>query len=72
MEIECKIKNITKIGIRAIINEHNNPIVLFISREHNPDKDFEQYKEDNYIRVKVLGHRFELNDEYISVIGELL
>jgi DNA-directed RNA polymerase subunit E'/Rpb7 len=72
MEIECKIKNITKIGIRAIINEHNNPIVLFISREHNPDKDFEQYKEDSYIRVKVLGHRFELNDEYISVIGELL
>lgn len=72
MEIECKIKNITKIGIRAIINEHNNPIVLFISREHNPDKDFEQYKEDNYIKVKVLGHRFELNDEYISVIGELL
>jgi DNA-directed RNA polymerase subunit E'/Rpb7 len=72
MEIECKIKNITKIGIRAIINEHNNPIVLFISREHNPDKDFEQYKENDYIKVKVLGHRFELNDEYISVIGELV
>ena len=72
MEIECKIKNITKIGIRAIISEHNNPIVLFISREHNPDKDFDQYKENQIIKVKVLGHRFELNDEYISVIGELM
>jgi hypothetical protein len=72
MEIKCKIKNITKIGIRAIISEHNNPIVLFISREHNPDKDFDQYKENQIIKVKVLGHRFELNDEYISVIGELL
>ena len=72
MEIECKIKNITKIGIRAVISEHNNPIVLFISREHNPDKDFDQYKENDYIKVKVLGHRFELNDEYISVIGELI
>jgi DNA-directed RNA polymerase subunit E'/Rpb7 len=72
MEIECKIKNITKIGIRAVITEHNNPIVLFISREHNPDKDFDQYKENDYIKVKVLGHRFELNDEYISVIGELI
>jgi hypothetical protein len=72
MEIECKIKNITKIGIRAIISEHNNPIVLFISREHNPDKDFDQYKENQIIKVKVLGHRFELNDEYISVIGELI
>jgi len=72
MEIECKIKNITKIGIRAVISEHNNPIVMFISREHNPDKDFDQYKEGQIINVKVLGHRFELNDEYISVIGELL
>jgi DNA-directed RNA polymerase subunit E'/Rpb7 len=72
MEIECKIKNITKIGIRAVIAEHNNPIVLFISREHNPDKDFDQYKENDYIKVKVLGHRFELNDDYISVIGELI
>jgi len=72
MEINCKIKNITKIGIRAVISEHNNPIVLFISREHNPDKDFDQYKENQIIKVKVLGHRFELNDEYISVIGELI
>jgi hypothetical protein len=72
MEIECKIKNITKIGIRAVISEHNNPIVMFISREHNPDKDFEQYKENQIIKVKVIGHRFELNDTYISVIGELL
>ena len=72
MEVECKIKNITKIGIRAIISEQNNPIILFISREHNPDKDFEQYKESQIIKVKILGHRFELNDEYISVIGELL
>ena len=72
MEIECKIKNITKIGIRAVISEHNNPIVMFISREHNPDKDFEQYKENQIIKVKVIGHRFELNDTYISVIGELM
>ena len=72
MEIECKIKNITKIGIRAVISEHNNPIVMFISREHNPDKDFEQYKENQIIKVRVIGHRFELNDTYISVIGELM
>jgi DNA-directed RNA polymerase subunit E'/Rpb7 len=72
MEIDCKIKNITKIGIRAVISEHENPIILFISREHNPDKNFDDYKENERIKVKVLGHRFELNDEYISVIGELI
>jgi hypothetical protein len=72
MEVMCKIKNITKIGIRGIINEMNNPIVLFISREHNTNKHFEDYEEGQMIKVKVLGNRFELNDEYISVIGEII
>jgi hypothetical protein len=72
MEVMCKIKNITKIGIRGIINEMNNPIVLFISREHNTSKHFEDYEEGQMIKVKVLGNRFELNDEYISVIGEII
>jgi hypothetical protein len=72
MELMCKIKNITKIGIRGIISEHHNPIVLFISREHNSTKDFDDYEEGQNIRVRVIGHRFELNDEFISVIGEII
>jgi DNA-directed RNA polymerase subunit E'/Rpb7 len=72
MIIKCKIINITKIGIRAIISEVYNPIVLFISREHNASKNFEDYEEGNVINIKVIGHRFELNDEYISVIGEII
>jgi hypothetical protein len=72
MELMCKIKNITKIGIRGIISEHHNPIVLFISREHNSTKDFDEYEEGQNIRVRVIGHRFELNDEFISVIGEII
>jgi DNA-directed RNA polymerase subunit E'/Rpb7 len=72
MIIKCKIVNITKIGIRAIISEIHNPIVLFISREHNANKNFEDYDEGNVINIKVIGHRFELNDEYISVIGEII
>jgi len=72
MIIKCKIINITKIGIRAIISEVHNPIVLFISREHNASKNFEDYEEGNVINIKVIGHRFELNDEYISVIGEII
>jgi len=72
MIIKCKIVNITKIGIRAIISEVHNPIVLFISREHNANKNFEDYEEGNVINIKVIGHRFELNDEYISVIGEII
>jgi hypothetical protein len=72
MELMCKIKNITKIGIRGVISDNHNPIILFISREHNATKDFEDYEEGQYIKIKVIGHRFEMNDEYISVIGEII
>ena len=72
MELMCKIKNITKIGIRGVITEKYNPIVLFISREHNANKNFEEYEEGQTIKIRVIGHRFELNDEFISVIGEIL
>ena len=72
MELMCKIKNITKIGIRGIISENNNPIVLFISREHNSSTDFDNYEEGQYIKIKVIGNRFEENDKYISVIGEII
>jgi len=72
MELMCKIKNITKIGIRGIISENNNPIVLFISREHNSSVDFDNYEEGQYVKIKVIGNRFEENDKYISVIGEII
>ena len=72
MELMCKIKNITKIGIRGVITDTYNPIVLFISREHNANKNFEDYEEGQTIKIRVIGHRFELNDEFISVIGEIL
>lgn len=72
MELMCKIKNITKIGIRGVITDTHNPIVLFISREHNANKNFEDYEEGQTIKIRVIGHRFELNDEFISVIGEIL
>jgi hypothetical protein len=72
MELMCKIKNITKIGIRGIISENNNPIVLFISREHNSSVDFDIYEEGQYVKIKVIGNRFEENDKYISVIGEII
>ena len=71
MNVECKIINITKIGIRAVISDVNNPMVLFISREHNPSKNFEEYTINQIISVKILGTRFELYDSYISAIAEI-
>lgn len=72
MELSCIIKNINKIGIRCIIQEEHNPMNIFISNEHNPNVDMDSYNESETIQVKVLGHRFELNDTFISIIAEII
>ena len=73
MHIKCVAKNINKAGIRAEVNENPNPVVIFIARDHNYTSPlFSQVKENDEIKVRVIGQRFELNDKYISIIAELL
>lgn len=73
MHITCYAKNITKAGIRAEVAEENNPIVIFVARDHNYlTKLFSTIEENQEIKIRVIGQRFELNDKYISVIGELI
>ena len=72
MIISCIAKNITKAGIRAKIDDKFNPLIIFIARDHNyRSNKFSEIKENDEIKVRVLGQRFELNDEHISVIAEL-
>jgi hypothetical protein len=68
----CKILNNTKIGVRGIYQEVDNPIIFFVSREHNPNKNFDEYFIGQIIQVKILGTRFELNDTAISSIAEII
>ena len=73
MHINCIAKNITKAGIRAELDEINSPIVVFIARDHNyMSKNFSSVQENQQIKIRVIGQRYELNDAYISVIGELI
>ena len=74
MIINCSVKNITKAGIRAEVDsEGQSPIVIFIARDHHyNNKQFNELKEDEKIEVRVIGQRFELNDTFVSVIGELV
>ena len=47
-------------------------MVIFISRDHHYNHaSFSSLKEGDIIKVKIIGHRFELYDEQISVLGEL-
>lgn len=71
----CTVKNITKAGIRAeSADAVPSPIVVFVAREHHNANSslFSSVKVDDRIYVRVIGQRFELNDKFVSVIGDLI
>jgi len=74
MKIKCKVDNVTKAGIRAsYFNNIESPIMVFIARDHYYNNStFTKIKEDDIIIIKVIGTRYELNDNFIYIIAELL
>jgi hypothetical protein len=74
MLIPCVAKNITKAGIRAeSATDFPSPIVVFVAKDHHYNvPNFGDIKEGDKINVRVIGQRFELNDKYVSIIGELV
>jgi DNA-directed RNA polymerase subunit E'/Rpb7 len=74
MLVSCIAKNITKAGIRAeSANDIPSPVVVFVAKDHHFNiAHFSEVKEGDKINVRVIGQRFELNDKYISIIGELV
>ena len=73
MRFRALVKNVTKAGIRAEINETKSPVVVFIARDHHyKSKEFALLTEGDDVNVRVIGIRYELNDEYIFIIGELV
>ena len=75
MVINCIARNITKAGIRADIEtpDDNSPVIVFIARDHHYNSEyFSSIKENDKIKIRVIGQRFELNDKYISIIAELI
>lgn len=74
MLLNCICKNVTKAGIRAENDSEGlSPFVLFIARDHFYDNEyFNSIKENDRFTARVIAQRFELNDKYISVIGELV
>jgi len=72
MYIDCVVKNITKAGIRAEIDEEKSPVIVFLARDHHfKHPTFAKLSEGDIINVRVVGQRFELNDNFISVIAEM-
>ena len=73
MRISCAVKNITNAGILAHVDDGEySPLNIFIARDHHYNIPyFSELKEKDIIMIRVIGQRFELNDPFVSVIGEL-
>ena len=71
--ISCIVKNVNKAGIRAESStEVPSPIIVFVAKDHHFNiTEFNEIQIGDLINVKVVGQRFELNDKFISIIGEL-
>ena len=74
--IKCKIKNITKAGIRAqYYLDDYSPLTIYIARDNHYKNEYYNsitQNENQELKVKVIGVRYELNDNTIYVLGELL
>lgn len=67
--VECKVKSINKMGILA----EKHPLTIVLARQHHTDVEvFDIVEPDDIIQVKIIGKRFELNDEQITAIGKLI
>ena len=72
-KFKVKVMNVTKAGLRCEALEDISPVDVFIARDHNyNNKYFNSIKKEDIIQVRVLAQRYELNDEKISVIAELI
>jgi len=72
--VSCVAKNVTKAGIRAeSADEIPSPIIVYLARDHHyNNKQFSEIEVNDTFNVRVIGQRFELNDKYVSIIGELV
>ena len=73
MTFKCVADNITKAGVKASIPGDDSPMTIFIVRDHHHLlKEFSSIQVGDTIEVRVIGHRYELNDKDISVIAEYI
>jgi len=72
MKFKVIVKNITKAGIRAEYKDKESPVIVFIARDHvYKNKLFSSINIEDMIYIKVIGVRYELNDQFISIIADL-
>jgi DNA-directed RNA polymerase subunit E'/Rpb7 len=74
INISCVVKNVVKAGVRAeSSSDVPSPFIVFVAKDHHFNiQQFNDIQVGDIINVRVIGQRFELNDKYVSIIGELV
>lgn len=76
MHISCSVNTVTKAGVHCEYVDpisKGKPLQIFIARDHHyNDTDYNELVENDNIRVKVVGTRYELHDPHICVISTLV
>ena len=67
----CIVENNTRAGIKGRLDNEENPFIVFLAKDHHTMPEFSDIKENEKIKVVILGQRFEINDPKISIIAVL-
>ena len=71
--IDCNAVSINKIGVLCMSDNENQPFKIIIPRRtHLDNPSFKEIIEGSKIQIEVVGSRFEINDTFISIIGNLV
>ena len=70
---KCEVVSVTKVGIKAIKPPAPGPVTIFVLRDHYGDSEYyATLKEGDIIDVVVTAPRFQLNDQTITVLSDLV
>lgn len=73
MDIKCVVVSKNKAGAFCNVEDSDNPLQIFLAtQKHYDNKKFFLLKEGMKIKVRVLGRKFEYNDNHIIVSAILL
>lgn len=71
--IDCHAVSINKIGVLCMSVDGKQPFKIIIPRRtHLDNTSFKEIIEGTKIQIEVVGSRFEINDTFISIIGNLV
>ena len=71
--IDCNAVSINKIGVLCMSDNENQPFKIIIPRRtHLENPLFKEIIEGTKLQIEVVGSRFEINDTFISIIGNLV